>query len=53
LTELGIDERTDYAVSVRDGEPFSIPSLAQAEEAISLAEEVERLVLKQLGLTER
>ncbi|GBC97200.1 hypothetical protein HRbin16_03020 [bacterium HR16] len=44
LAEWGVDELTDYSVSVRYGEPFEMPSLSDAQEALVLAERVLRFV---------
>lgn len=48
LVELGVNELTRYATSLRYGEEFYSPSLAEVNQAIELAEKVRDFVRKKL-----
>lgn len=49
LAESGIDRLTDYAVEIRYGDEFYIPSREEAEQAIGMAEDVMGFVLQKMG----
>lgn len=48
MMEWAVDELTDYAVGLRYGEDFSMPTGAEATRAIELAEKVREFVLRKL-----
>lgn len=49
LNDLGADELTDYAVSIRYGDEFYMPSVEEAHRAFSLAEQVRAFVRRKLA----
>lgn len=48
LIELGVDRLTDFAVDIRYGDEFYIPSLEEAKQAVAMAETVRDFVLGRL-----
>ncbi len=49
LYDMGIPELTTYAVDIRYGDDFYVPTVEEAKEAIAMAEETKAFVLKKLG----
>lgn len=49
LVDMEIDRLTDYAVMVRYGEEFYIPSLEETQEALILAQQTREFVREKLG----
>lgn len=48
LVDMGVDRLTDYAVMVRYGEEFYIPSLQETLDAIVLAQQVREFVREKI-----
>ncbi|MGC8783213.1 MAG: HEPN domain-containing protein [Armatimonadota bacterium] len=49
LNELDIDHLTDYAVTIRYGDEFYMPSVEEARQALQIAERVREFVLAKLA----
>lgn len=49
LDEMGVDELTDYAVTIRYGDDFYMPSLEEAQRALHIAEQVREFVRAKLA----
>lgn len=48
LFEIGIPELTSYAVEIRYGDDFYIPSIEECKEAMLMAEKTKEFVIKKL-----